>query len=37
MKGKKKEYKVAEYAWKMFENTGIAAYYMFYKKLNDLK
>ena len=36
-KGKKKEYKVADYAWEMFKNTGIAAYYMFYRSLDDLK
>ena len=37
MKGKKKEYKVADYAWEVFKNTGIVSYYMFYRKINELK
>ena len=36
-KNKKKEYKVADYAWDMFKNTGIVSYYMFYRNLNDLE
>lgn len=37
MKRKKKEYKVADYAWEMFKNTGIVSYYMFYRNLDKLK
>lgn len=37
MKDKKKEYKIADFAWELFKNTGIASHYMFYKKLDERK